>query len=209
MEQEYVHGYSESEARRLHDQAQTLSGLLHADTYYKDGERVLEMGCGVGAQTRILAGNSPLAKIISADVSEDSVRQAARLLNELRCDNVEFIVADIFHLPFDEQEFDHIFICFLLEHLADTAEALSSLKRVLKKDGSITVIEGDHGSCFFHPNSPDARSAINCLIQSQASAGGDGLIGRRLYPLLKEAGFWGVTINPKMGFSDAHRPHLA
>ncbi len=52
----YVHGYSAGEETRLQDQATTLTGLLHADTRYPAGSRVLEAGCGVGAQTVILAG---------------------------------------------------------------------------------------------------------------------------------------------------------
>ncbi len=40
----YVHGYSAGEETRLHDQATTLTGLLHADTRYPAGSRVLEAG---------------------------------------------------------------------------------------------------------------------------------------------------------------------
>ena len=56
---QYVHGYSSKESRRLQDQAQTLTDLLHHDTIYPANSRVLEVGCGVGAQTVILAKNNP------------------------------------------------------------------------------------------------------------------------------------------------------
>jgi cyclopropane fatty-acyl-phospholipid synthase-like methyltransferase len=56
---DYVHGYSDRENSRLCDQANTLTTLLHHDTIYLPGSRVLEAGCGVGAQTVILARNSP------------------------------------------------------------------------------------------------------------------------------------------------------
>ncbi len=55
----YVHGYSEREALRLEEQADTLEGLLHYDTIYPPGAKVLEAGCGIGAQTVILAKNTP------------------------------------------------------------------------------------------------------------------------------------------------------
>lgn len=51
----YVHGYDIRERRRLQDRASTLVALLHSDTRYPDGSRVLEAGCGVGAQTVTLA----------------------------------------------------------------------------------------------------------------------------------------------------------
>lgn len=59
----YVHGYSENESECLSNQARTLTDLLHQDTIYPEGYRVLEDGCGIGAQTVILAGNSPGALI--------------------------------------------------------------------------------------------------------------------------------------------------
>ena len=72
----YVHGYSERENERLSDQAQALTALLHDDTRYPAGSRVLEAGCGIGAQTVILAKNSPDAVITSVDISPESVRRA-------------------------------------------------------------------------------------------------------------------------------------
>jgi len=70
------------------------------------------------------------------------------------------------------------------------------------------VIEGDHGSAYFHPDSADARAAIQCLVDLQAQAGGDSLIGRSLYPLLVSAGFADVRVSPRMVYVDASRPAL-
>ena len=58
------------------------------------------------------------------------------------------------------------------------------------------------------PRSAAAQRAIQCLVDLQASAGGDALIGRRLYPLLVEAGFANVTVSPRMVYVDASRPQL-
>ena len=79
---------------------------------------------------------------------------------------------------------------------------------MLKPGGTITVIEGDHGSTYFHPDSPHARHAIRCLIELQARAGGDSLIGWTLYPLLVDAGFRHVTVSPRMVYVDSSRPQL-
>lgn len=133
MREDYVHGYSEREAARLVDQANTLAQILHYDTGYPAGSRVLEAGCGVGAQTVILAKNSPGAHITSIDISKDSINQAKAMVYEEGIFNVEFQVADILNLPFEDERFDHVFICFVLEHLKDPLEALLSLKRILKK----------------------------------------------------------------------------
>jgi methylase of polypeptide subunit release factors len=73
----YVHGYDLRETQRLQDQAATLVELLHGDTTYVAGSRVLEAGCGVGAQTLTLAAQSPDAWITSIDISPESVHAAA------------------------------------------------------------------------------------------------------------------------------------
>ena len=78
MKKAYVHGYDHRENMRLQDQASTLVELLHSDTSYPAGSRVLEAGCGVGAQTVTLASNSPNALITSVDISEVSVAEAKR-----------------------------------------------------------------------------------------------------------------------------------
>lgn len=148
---DYVHGYSNRENSRLHDQANTLTELLHHDTIYPPGSKVLEAGCGVGAQTVILGRNSPEASITSIDISDESAKKARLLAKKEGLENVDFQVANIFALPYEDETFDHIFICFVLEHLKNPLDALLSVKRVLKKEGTITVIEGDHGSSYFYP----------------------------------------------------------
>jgi SAM-dependent methyltransferase len=203
---QYVHGYSERERLRLEDQSKTLAGLLHHDTLYPAGARVLEAGCGVGAQTVILARQSPAAMFTSVDVSPESVAAARAAVAATGATNVSFQTADIFHLPFAEASFDHVFVCFVLEHLRQPQEALRQLARVLKPGGTLTVIEGDHGSTFFHPHSAAAWRTIQCLIDLQARAGGDALIGRRLFPLLCRAGFPTVTVSPRFVYADRSRP---
>ena len=107
MTDAYVHGYDRRENERLQDQAGTLVDLLHSGTVYPAGSTVLEVGCGVGAQTVTLARRSPDARITSVDISADSIAQAKRRVE---------------------------------------SAGLTTLKGLLRPGGTITVIEGDHGS---------------------------------------------------------------
>ena len=208
MSEAYVHGYDARESARLQDQAGTLVELLHADTAYPAGSRVLEAGCGVGAQTITLARRSPDARFTSIDVSADSLAEARRRADHAGLDNVEFRQADIFAHQFAAGSFDHVFVCFVLEHLARPVEALSVLGGLLRPGGTMTVTEGDHGSAYFHPDSAAAHAAIGCQIELQRRAGGDSLIGRQVYPLLIAAGFGAVRVSPRMVYVDASRPEL-
>ncbi len=205
---EYVHGYSGREAERLLDQARTLADLLHHDTGYLPGSRVLEAGCGIGAQTVILAAKSPGAEITSVDVSEESLAVAKERVKAAGFGNVTFRQADIYRLPFPRGSFDHAFVCFVLEHLPDPVLALARLREVLRDGGTLTAIEGDHGSAFFSPDSAPARKAIGCLVSLQGEKGGNALIGRELYPLLTRAGFHGVSVSPRFVYVDATHPDL-
>ncbi len=204
--QGYVHGYADDEAVRLADQAGTLAELLHHDTQYPTGSRVLEAGCGVGAQTRILAQRSSGAHFVSVDLSAQSLALARAAMVSDGIANVEFHEASLFALPFADASFDHAFVCFVLEHLHQPEDALRAILRVLRPGGTLTVIEGDHGSAFFHPTSARAARTIACLNQAQAAAGGDALIGRRLYPLLQSLGLDDVQVSPRFVYADDSRP---
>ncbi len=205
MTARYVHGYDAAEAARLHDQAGTLEALLHGDTLYPPGAEVLEAGCGVGAQTAALLRRSPGARITAVDVSAESVAVARARLGQ----GVRFLQADLHDLPFAAGRFDHVFLCFVLEHLPDPVAALAALRRVLRPGGTITVIEGDHGSVLFHPEDAAARAAIACQVALQRAAGGDPMIGRRLRPLLASAGFAAPLVSARLVQADADRPGLA
>lgn len=204
----YVHGYTERETQRLYEQAEILEEIIHAGIEFGDGAKVLEAGCGVGAQTRLLVKRSPRAEFTCIDISEKSLASASKLKEQSGFDNVTFQQDNITALSFDNDTFDHIFVCFVLEHLDNPIAALGELKRVLKPRGTLTVIEGDHGSCFWHPETPESVAAWNGLIIAQQRQGHDPNIGRRLTPLLTEAGFDLQTCDPAWLYADRLKGNL-
>jgi SAM-dependent methyltransferase len=202
----YVHGRSDRESTRLHDQASGLGFLLHEGTRYPPGSAVLEAGCGVGAQTLLLARNNPDAQIVSIDISPESLARAEERISGEGCTNVTFRKADICNLPFPANTFDHVFVCFTLEHIPDPLRALGNLKKVLRPGGTITAIEGDHGTVVFYPDTPAAHHVIDCLVTLQRQAGGNALIGRELAHLLADAGFVDVKVSPRQTYASASIP---
>lgn len=184
------------------EQSLILEDLLHTGTRYPEGSRVLEAGCGVGAQTSILSRRNPGAFIHAVDISEESINRARELASREGITNVEFIHSDLYEYNCEPGSFDHIFVCFVLEHLPDPGNALGIFHKFLKKGGTLTVIEGDHGSGFWTPETPESRLAWDGLIHSQQDLGHDPNIGRRIYPLLKGAGFSVKEVSPRWVYAD-------
>jgi ubiquinone/menaquinone biosynthesis C-methylase UbiE len=204
----YVHGYDLRETIRLQDQASTLVELLHSDTSYPPGSRVLEAGCGIGAQTITISRNSPEALITSVDISETSIAEAMERATSAGLKNVRFQQADIFNMPYQPESFDHVFVCFVLEHLSRPLDALRVLSAMIVPGGTITAIEGDHGSAYFYPDSEAAHKAIQCQVELQRRAGGNANIGRELFSLLCQAGYHQVHVSPRMVYVDSSKPEL-
>jgi ubiquinone/menaquinone biosynthesis C-methylase UbiE len=204
----YVHGYTTRETQRLLEQSLILEDLLHTGTSFKRGEKVLEAGCGVGAQTRIMARRNPGTVFECIDISEESVGQAREVARQEGIDNVTLKQADLYSLSYKPSSFDHVFVCFVLEHLPDPAFALRILKQLLKPGGSITLIEGDHGSGFWTPETAASRKAWKGLIDSQLALRHDPNIGRRVYPLLNDAGFQIKYVSPRWVYADQSNPVL-
>ena len=167
MSETYVHGYDPREGERLQDQAGTLVDLLHSDTAYPAGSTVLEAGCGVGAQTVTLAQRSPDARFTSIDVSADSIAEARRKTDAAGLTNVR--VPPGGHLrPAVRRRVLRPRLRLLRPGAPPRpVEALAILDGLLKPGGTITVIEGDHGSAYFHPDSAAAHAAIQCQVELQ------------------------------------------
>ena len=142
----YIHGYSATETQRLYDQAHSIADFIHWDSHWESGAHILEAGCGVGAQTQTIARQNPTCTFVGVDLSQKSLEVAAELGKDLKLSNVELQREDLTRLSFPRHHFDHVFVCFVLEHVPAPRDILRELWRVLRPGGTITVVEGDHGS---------------------------------------------------------------
>lgn len=203
----YIHGYSPGESRRLVDQAATVADLLHDDSRWPAGAHVLEVGCGVGAQTVLIAALNPECRFTCIDVSAASLAQARAAAEARGLTNVEFRERSVFELGRRER-YDHAFVCFVLEHLDAPGAALAAVRSALAPGGTVTVVEGDHGSTFFHPASPWADALVAAQVELQRRRGGNANIGRELYPLLQGAGYGDIGVRCRQVYVDDARPDL-
>lgn len=96
----------------------------------------------------------------------------------------------------------------MLEHLRNPKEVLKLVKNVIIPGGTITIIEGDHGSTLFYPDNIYSKRVIQSQVELQEKRGGNANIGRQLYPLLNESGYENIEVSPRQIYVDKSKPKL-
>jgi demethylmenaquinone methyltransferase/2-methoxy-6-polyprenyl-1,4-benzoquinol methylase len=98
------------------------------------GERILDLAAGTGTSSVALSHNG--AHVVAVDFSPGMIAEGRR-----RHKNIEFIEADIEHLPFGDEEFDAVTISFGLRNVNDPKAGLAEMYRVLKPGGRLVICE--------------------------------------------------------------------
>lgn len=203
----YLHGYSDREQERLYSQASFLEQTVYEKVDFSDQNQIIEIGCGVGAQTKILLRRFPHVQLNSVDISEVQLKKArAHVQTEAGLGRVKFHQTNAEKLPFKENSFDGAFICWMLEHVENPVEILKEAHRVLKGGGVIYCSEVLNQLFFVDPYSPATLKYWFHFNDHQWNLKGDPFVGAKLGNYLSEAGFSEITLETKVHHYDSRSP---
>ena len=141
--------------------------------------RVLDVGCGSGWATRLMAEKARAGRVVGIDIADEMIRLAGE--SSASYANVEFQVASAETLPFNDSEFTHAFSMESLYYYADLPGALREIKRVLASGGLFVAVLD-----LYKENLPSHQwiDQLNVPVQLLSSA--------EYRSLLKRAGFVNV-----------------
>lgn len=193
----YLHGFSADEQARLLRQARHSEFSVFRNIDLSSCKHILEVGCGVGAQSEILLRRFPDLKITGVDSSDTQLATLADRIqnNELPGERFEAIKADATDMDFEGKSFDGAFLCWVLEHIPEPQKVLSEVKRVLKKGSPVYVSEVMNSSFFLNPYSPNTWKYWMAFNDYQWAEAGDPFIGAKLGNLLQSSGFSNIHTN--------------
>lgn len=191
--QPYIGSADPGEAERLATQEiGALDELRAAFALHMPGPhaRVLELGCGSGIFTRALLAALPDATITATDRDEALLSHARQhLAAEVLSGRVTFARADVANLPYPARSFDLVACRCLLMHQPDPLLVVAEMYRMASVGGLALAIEPDWGARALYPDGEALAELLDLARRARAFGFPDLLLGRKLYALLRAAGF--------------------
>lgn len=204
----YLHGFSKTEQERLRVQAAFAEQSIYRDIDLTECKDLLEVGCGVGAQSEIILRRFPNLKLTGVDLSDNQLNAAKESLAQLPLakDRYELLKMNAEKLEFESNIFDGAFICWLLEHVPNPSKVLSEVRRVLRPGSTVYVTEVLNSSFLLDPYSPNVWKYWMAFNDYQFENSGDPFIGAKLGNLLLSLGFEDVKTETKTWHFDNRFP---
>jgi serine phosphatase RsbU (regulator of sigma subunit)/ubiquinone/menaquinone biosynthesis C-methylase UbiE len=189
----YVHGTDPVEQKRL----SRLNSLLNSTSLgaidLREGERVLDVGSGLGQLTRMFGrrvGRS--GRVVGIERNPDQLAEAIR---QARDDGEEYLVemrrGDAVDLPLAKDEwgsFDVVHARFVLEHVTDPPEVVRAMLRAARPGGRVVLEDDDHEVLRLWPEPPGVIDLWRAYFLTYERQGKNPRVGRHLISLLHEAG---------------------
>jgi ubiquinone/menaquinone biosynthesis C-methylase UbiE len=163
----------------------------------RPGMEVLDVGCGTGAVTRILAERVSPGKVLGIDLSEERLSVARDLAKEQGVSNVEYMRAEVSELDLKERSFDLVYSRFLFQYLPEKTrmDTLTRMKVLARPGGTVTVADLDGNHLYRYPLDDEFDQILNKWLKEAEKVGFDAFVGRKLYSMFRKAGFQDTRVD--------------
>ena len=185
----YIHGTDVTEQARLALLNRLTNGPFIGFLDVQPRMRVLEVGSGLGILAAEVAAAAERIEVVGLERSSEQIAAA------VKAQLVDYVQGDAHELPFADGQFDLVYCRYLLEHVADPVRVLAEMRRVARAGGRVAAMENDISLVRLDPPCPAFDSVWSAFATHQRQIGGDGLIGRRLYRLFREAGLSQIELS--------------
>jgi ubiquinone/menaquinone biosynthesis C-methylase UbiE len=173
------------ETRGADPQQQALRRAFLEDIPFPEQAHVLEVGCGTGVLTRVIARHAAVAEVVGVDPA-GSLLDKARELSAGQA-NIRYQEADGRELPFDDGSFEVVIFDSTLCHIPGPEAALAEAYRVLRPGGTLAAFDGDYATTTVALGDHDPLQP--CVDVMMANSVNDRWLVRKLPRLAREAGF--------------------
>lgn len=204
----YLHGFSSQEQERLRQQAAFAEHTLFHDIDFSGVENLLEVGCGVGAQSEIILRRFPNVKLTGIDQNEKQLEAAKKHLDSLTWAKNRYDIQkmDASNMDYKSNSFDAAYICWVLEHVTAPEQVLGEVRRVLRPGSWIHIHEVMNHTFFLDPYSPNVWKYWMAFNDYQYENAGDPFVGAKLGNLLVGQGFREIQTKVKTWHFDNRNP---
>lgn len=186
----YTHGYHES-VLRSHRSRTAENSAAYLLPLLRSTDRLLDVGAGAGTITADLAGL--VAEVTATEIGPDELQLTRATAAGRGTSNIDFRVADIHALAFDDASFDVTHAHQVLQHVADPVQALREMARVTRPGGVVAVRDSDYSGFCWWPRMPKLDTWLDLYRTAARANGGEPDAGRRLLSWAHAAGLTEVT----------------
>jgi SAM-dependent methyltransferase len=184
----YTHGHHES-VLRSHRWRTAENSAAYLLPELKPGLDLLDVGCGPGNITIDLAGTVRPGRTVGIDAAAEIIDAARATAKEQGATGLEFEVADVYDLPFDEGTFDVVHAHQVVQHLAEPVAALRQMRRVCRAGGVVAVRDSDYDAMTWYPHNEGITRWLDMYRAVARGNRGDPDAGRQLVHWAHGAGF--------------------
>jgi len=160
-----------------------------------DGCAVVDVGCGTGHVSIILAQECPNSSVIGIDINESLWSIGRSLVARMSLDSrVAFVPGSGDNIPLGTNSVDFAYSRLVMQHVEKPVDIVREMARIVKPGGKVCVLDIDDDFSLMYPSLPGMDEIKNRVAQIQAKLGGNRFVGRRLFQTFKASGLDNVEV---------------